>query len=69
VSLQSLNIEVRIIFTTNKLVDRISNLKSNDDEAKYLFNKCAAGQIYSLKKCAEDKTYQKKMRRRLDFLT
>jgi len=48
VSLWSLSIRVRIIFTTNELVDRIRNSKSNAYRFKRKNHggKCAAGQFF-----------------------
>jgi len=44
----SLSIGVRIIFTTNELVDRVRNFKSNAFRFKKFFmEKCAADQIFN----------------------
>ena len=63
VSLWSLSIGVQTIFTSNKLVDRIKNLKwnasPNDLEEDFLWKECAAGQIFNEIKCAAGKTYQR----------
>ena len=82
VSLWSLSIGGRIIFTTNELVDRIRNFKSNasliciwsfydsqnDSEEDFSWKTCTAGQIF-YEKMRHRQDLSNKMRRRQHFLT
>jgi len=64
VSSRSLRIGVRIVFTTNELVDRTSNLESNasqnDQDRDFLWKNAPSASTFNEKKCAASKTYQTK---------